>query len=164
MWRLSARALFCAERQASSRWLHLFRSASFNASKTQTTWYGPRGTTWPGSHMPECGIGVRLGAERSQSALSQKQSQEIIPVSLLSLPVSWLLEARRRQASGRFPAQGTLGEGWEETTLWEEGLGLLTSSSLPSLSRIWGSSATFGLVPEAALWFDAEAGAEKNPK
>lgn len=27
---------------------------------------------------------------------------------------------------------------------------------------MWGSSATFGLVPEAALWFDAEAGAEKT--
>lgn len=27
----------------------------------------------------------------------------------------------------------------------------LTSSSFPSLSRIWGSRATLGLVPEAAL-------------
>lgn len=38
----------------------------------------------------------------------------------------------------------------------------LTSSSLPSLSRIWGSSGTLGLVPEAALYVEDEAGAEKS--
>lgn len=42
---------------------------------------------------------------------------------------------------------GTQGE---DFALWR-GILPLTSSSFPSLSRIWGSSATLGLMPEAAL-------------
>lgn len=37
----------------------------------------------------------------------------------------------------------------------------LTRSSLPSLRRMWGSSATLGLVPAATPWLGAEVGAEK---
>lgn len=41
--------------------------------------------------------------------------------------------------------------------LWDHAL---TSSSLPSLRRMWGSSATLGLEPVAALRLGAEQGAE----
>lgn len=37
----------------------------------------------------------------------------------------------------------------------------LTSSNLPSLRRMWGSSATLGLLPAATPWLGAKVGAEK---
>lgn len=48
-------------------------------------------------------------------------------------------------------------EDGEEMSLWDHAL---TSSSLPSLRRMWGSSATLGLEPVAALRLGAEQGAE----